>query len=137
MLADTTTTRRPSRPPFGDDDSGRGGSGRTSSFGGGSSGSSGGCPNSLDAYALSTAIRSLICSLVPPFMLYLVGKFSRQTYRINELFTTAPPRVEAAVFNPISGMMLLFSNRQVYGYYYSRLRGMFQLDPGYPKATTL
>ncbi|KIH61633.1 hypothetical protein ANCDUO_08088 [Ancylostoma duodenale] len=56
-----------------------------------------------------------------------------QTYRVSELFPAAPSRVDAAVFNPTSGMMLLFGNRQVYGYYYSRLRGVFQLDSGYPK----
>uniref|UniRef100_A0A0K0CWS4 Bulb-type lectin domain-containing protein n=1 Tax=Angiostrongylus cantonensis TaxID=6313 RepID=A0A0K0CWS4_ANGCA len=54
-------------------------------------------------------------------------------YQIRDLFSGGPSTVQAAVFNPVSGMMLLFSNRQAYGYYFSRLRGKYQIDSGFPK----
>ncbi|RCN25241.1 hypothetical protein ANCCAN_29048, partial [Ancylostoma caninum] len=121
--SDTTTTRRPSRPSFGGGDDRSFGSGRDSSFGGssgrtsfsGSSGSSGGCPYSVDAYTPSDSFSYLFSGST---VYELSGTRVRKTYRVSELFPTAPSRVDAAVFNPTSGMMLLFGNRQVYGYYY-------------------
>ncbi|EPB70191.1 hypothetical protein ANCCEY_10721 [Ancylostoma ceylanicum] len=139
-LADSTTTRRPSRPSFGGGGDSSFGSGRDSSFGGrggsdrssfgGSSGGSGGCPYSVDAYTPSDSFSYLFSGST---VYELSGTRVRKTYRVSELFPSAPSRVDAAVFNPTSGMMLLFGNRQVYGYYFSRLRGVFQLDSGYPK----
>ncbi|KAK6022442.1 hypothetical protein OSTOST_11861, partial [Ostertagia ostertagi] len=57
----------------------------------------------------------------------------RKTYDLRDLFPGGPSHVDAAVFNPISGMMLLFGGRQVYGYTFSRLRTNFQLDSSFPK----
>ncbi|WKY09599.1 hypothetical protein Q1695_002171 [Nippostrongylus brasiliensis] len=132
--SDSTTTSRPSRPSFGggDDSSfggGRGGGGG-SSFGGSSSGTSGQCPRSVDAFAPSDAFSYLFAG---SSVYELSGRRVHKSYQIRDLFPSAPTYVEAAVFNPNSGMMLLFGNRQVYGYYYSRVRAAFKLDAGYPK----
>ncbi|VDL72643.1 unnamed protein product [Nippostrongylus brasiliensis] len=101
--SDSTTTSRPSRPSFGGGDD--------SSFGGGRGGGGG---SSFGGSSSGT---------------------SGQCPRSVDAFAPsgAPTYVEAAVFNPNSGMMLLFGNRQVYGYYYSRVRAAFKLDAGYPK----
>ncbi|PIO65664.1 hypothetical protein TELCIR_12650 [Teladorsagia circumcincta] len=72
-----------------------------------------------------------------------------KAYDLRDLFPGGPSHVDAAVFNPISGMMLLFGGRQVirefnqsitspltkavYGYTFSRLRTNFQLDSSFPK----
>ncbi|VDM79059.1 unnamed protein product [Strongylus vulgaris] len=128
LLLDPTTTQRPNRPSFGGGDGG-------SSFGGssgrgGSSGGTAACPYSVDAYTPSDAFSYLFSGST---VYALSGRKVHKSYRIDELFSSAPSHVDAAVFNPVSGMMLLFGNRQVYGYYYSRLRGVFQLDSAFPK----
>ncbi|ETN80725.1 hypothetical protein NECAME_17975 [Necator americanus] len=45
-------------------------------------------------------------------MIWNLAGGGEQTYRLSELFPSAPSHVDAAVFNPTSGMMLLFGNRQ-------------------------
>ncbi|KJH53768.1 Matrixin [Dictyocaulus viviparus] len=125
---DITTTRRPSKSngdsSFGNDH------GSSSSGSSRNSGSSSSCPNSVDAYAPSDSFSYLFSG---SNVYALSGRKIHKVYQIRELFPDGPLSVEAAVFNPISGMMLLFFNRQVYGYHFSRLRVKFQIDSGYPK----
>ncbi|CAJ0589280.1 unnamed protein product [Cylicocyclus nassatus] len=123
---DPTTTPRPSPPTtsgsrgglFGSGDSGRSGSG------------SAGCPYSVDAFTPSDDFSYLFSGST---VYALAGRKVHKSYRVTELFSSAPSHVDAAVFNPTSGMMLLFGDGRVYGYYFSRIRGIFQMDSAYPK----
>lgn len=109
-----TTTRRTTlwpttQSPFSGDDwgSGSGSSGR----GGSSSGSSGGgCPSHIDAYTPSSSFSYAFSGS----QVYTIsGTKVTKVQSIHDLFPSAPTPVNAALWNPISGSMLLFSSNRV------------------------
>ncbi|CAB3396963.1 unnamed protein product [Caenorhabditis bovis] len=105
----------------------RGGSG----FGGGGSGSGSNCPYSIDAYTPSD---SFSYAFSGSSVYVISGVRVTKVQRISELFPSAPVPVQGAVFNTNAGSLLLFGNNKVYSYYYSCIRGIYQLDSGYPKS---
>ncbi|CAI4222771.1 unnamed protein product [Auanema sp. JU1783] len=108
---------------------------RRTDFGGsgGSGFSSAGCPRSIDAYTPSDDFSYLFSG---SDVYQISGTKVHKKLSIRDMFPSAPSRVDAAVFNPVAGTMLILGNGQVYGYYFSRIRGIYQLDSGYPKRLT-
>lgn len=111
------TTRRPT--------SSRGGpsnSGESSSF---PRGSSSGCPRSIDAFTPSDSFSYLFSgnkvyslstggkTMYKVIFTYWFSHDPLQSYDIGELFPSAPSHVDAAVFNPNSGLMILFAGGKV------------------------
>ncbi|CAD6196518.1 unnamed protein product [Caenorhabditis auriculariae] len=108
---DVPTTSRPSRPS-------------------GGSGSGGSCPFYIDGFTPSDSYSYLFSGS----QVYIIsGTRVTRVQSIRDLFPGGPSSVTAAVFNPISGKMLLFANGQVYAFYYSRLRASFDKEPDFPK----
>ncbi|CAI5450090.1 unnamed protein product [Caenorhabditis angaria] len=119
----TTTQRATTRWPVTE-------SPNSGSWGSGSGSGSGGCPYSIDAYTPSDSFSYAFSGST----VYVIsGTRVTKTQPISQLFPSAPTPVQAAVFNPISGSMLVFSNNKVYSYYYSRLQSTYKLDSGFPK----
>uniref|UniRef100_A0A8R1HVT3 ZnMc domain-containing protein n=1 Tax=Caenorhabditis japonica TaxID=281687 RepID=A0A8R1HVT3_CAEJA len=119
----TATTRRTTlwpttQSPFSGSDWGSGG------------GSTGRCPSSIDAYSPSDSFSYAFSGS----QVYVIsGTKVTKVQQIHDLFPSAPTPVSAAMFNPISGSMLLFSSNRVYSYYFSRIRAIYQMDSGFPK----
>lgn len=131
-----TTTRRTTlwpttQSPFSGDDWGSGSGSSSGGRGGSSSGSSGGrCPSHIDAYTPSSSFSYAFSGS----QVYTIsGTKVTKVQSIHDLFPSAPTPVNAALWNPISGSMLLFSSNRVYSYYFSNIRQIFQMDSGFPK----
>ncbi|CAJ0582707.1 unnamed protein product, partial [Mesorhabditis spiculigera] len=108
-----------------------GSSGGSGSGSGAWSGGSGDCPSSLDAITSSDTGSNYIFQGSKVYE--LSGRRVSKVYSLRQLFPSSPAYVQAAMFDSNSGLLMLFSGGQVYGYYYSRLRGGFTLDAEYPK----
>ncbi|CAI2352911.1 unnamed protein product [Caenorhabditis sp. 36 PRJEB53466] len=125
----TTTTRRTTlwpttQSPFSGDTWGSGSSGS-------SSGGTGRCPSSIDAYTPSDSFSYAFSGS----QVYTIsGTKVTKVQPIQDLFPSAPRPVSGALFNTVSGSLLLFSSNKVYSYYYSRIRAIYQMDSGFPKS---